>query len=71
MAKKVVLSGTRSRNTWFVMFFFCFEDPSEIEIVLCVAGTDLVESGRFFVANHSSVITRDLQVYGGLNCVCK
>lgn len=55
------------------MFFrvlFCFEDPIKIEVELCVVGTNLAESEWFIVANHLSVVTRNVQVNGILNCVC-
>lgn len=48
---------------------FCFEDAVKIE--LYVVGTNLVESESFIIANHVSVVTRNLEVYGVLNCVCK
>lgn len=69
-------SGFRSGfvGTCFLLLFwvcFAFEDPVRIVIELCVVGSHLVEYKRFMTANYLNVITRNSQVHGVTNCVCK
>lgn len=40
-------------------------------IKLYVVGSNPVEYERFMIANYVNVITRNLQVRGITNCVCK
>lgn len=71
---KVVSWGMCSRNTCFlVLFWVCFalEDPVRTGIKLCVVGSNPVEYERFMIANYLNVITRNLQVHGVTNWVCK
>lgn len=66
--------GNVQQKYFFLTLFWVrlfFEDPVGIVIELCVVGSNLVEYERFIIANYLNVITRNLQVHGVTDCVCK